>query len=172
MLLKHAADRHVVAVHGYTLMDTHYHLMVTPAAPGCTAAMMKELGERYVPYFNRRHDRIGTLWNGRYKDLLILDERYWLTCLRYVELNPQRAHIVQSPEGFRWSSYAVHAHGAPSDWLIPHWLYRALGPTPEDRQRAYRELCTVMVTRAEMLEQRLTWPPTRPPVRSAKTRRG
>ena len=78
-------------VHGYALMDTHYHLLVTPPDPVCLPATMKELGGRYVRYFNRRYERIGTLWNGRYRDLLIHDERYWLTCLRYIEQNPVRA---------------------------------------------------------------------------------
>jgi putative transposase len=161
MFLRRASERYRLRVHGYALMDTHYHLVATPSNPGCTASTMKELGERYVAYFNYRHKRIGTLWNGRYRDLPILDERYWLTCLRYVELNPVRAHMVKSPEAFRWSSYAVHAHGTANDWLTPHWLYLALGSTPEERRLAYRSLCEVAVTRAEMLEQRLTWSPTR-----------
>ena len=119
----------------------HYHLMVTPPDARSLPATMKELGERYVQYFNRRHDRIGTLWNGRYRGLLIHDERYWLTCLRYIEQNPVRAGMVRTPDDFAWSSYRFHALGAESDWLVPHWLYLELGSTPEERQsRVSRDL--------------------------------
>ena len=156
-LLRRASERHSLAVHGYVAMDTHYHLMVTPTYEGCLSAAMKELGERYVGYFNQRHQRSGTLWNGRFRDLPVLDERYWLTCLRYIELNPVRARMVTSPEAFRWSSYRHHAMGEEIDWLTSHGLYLALGSTPAERQLTYRTLCESPVTRAEMLEQRLAW---------------
>lgn len=156
-LLRRASERYALAVHGYVVMDTHYHLMVMPTYEGCLSAAMKELGERYVGYFNYRHRRSGTLWNGRFRDLPVLDERYWLTCLRYIELNPVRANMVASPEMFRWSSYRHHAMGEEIEWLTLHSLYLALGPTPAERQLAYRTLCESPVTRAEMLAQRLAW---------------
>ena len=60
-LLQRSAARHLLAVHGFAVMDTHYHLLVTPPDPSSLAETMKELGERYVGYFNQRHGRIGTL---------------------------------------------------------------------------------------------------------------
>ena len=158
--LRRAAQQHGLSVHGYSLMDNHTHLIVTPPDAGSLPATIKELGGRYVDYFNRRHNRIGTLWNGRYRGLPIHDERYWLTCLRYVEQNPVRAGMVRTPEAFTWSSYRVHALGEESDWLVPHWRYLELGSTPEERQTAYRAICGIPVTQAEMFEQRLTWWPT------------
>jgi putative transposase len=158
--LRRAAQQHGLSVHGFALMDNHAHLLVTPPDAGSLPATMKELGGRYVHYFNRRHDRIGTLWSARYRGLLIHDERYWLTCLRYVEQNPVRAGMVRTPDAFAWSSFRFHALGAESDWLAPHWRYLELGSTPEERQAAYRAICGLPVTQAEMVEQRLIWRPS------------
>src|SRR6478672_9092085 len=114
--LRNSAVRRRVVVHAYVLMTTHFHLIVTPTESPALSLMMKELGERYVKYFNREAERSGTLWNGRYRSLVIGDERYWLTCLRYVEQNPVRARMVQVPGDYRWSSYGAHAFGRWEDW--------------------------------------------------------
>jgi putative transposase len=158
-LLRRTAKRHRLPIHGYALMDTHYHVMVTPPDAGCLPAAMKEFGGRYVRYFNRRYERIGTLWNGRYRSLLIHDERYWLTCLRYIEQNPVRAQMVTRPSEFHWSSYRFHALGAKEDWLTPHGLYLALGTTAHERQLAYRAMCDVSISETELVEQRSMWRP-------------
>jgi putative transposase len=73
----------------------------------------------------------------------VKDERQWLTCLRYIEQNPVRAGMVDSPEKYPWTSYAAHAQGTKIPWLVPHPLYLALGPTDEVRQAAYRALLGV-----------------------------
>jgi putative transposase len=154
-LLEAAADRHQVKVHCYSLMTNHYHLVATPAAAAAMPRAMQQLGHRYVKYFNRKYQRSGTLWGGRYRAILIADERYWLTCLRYVELNPVRAQLVNAPELYRWSSYRTHAFGERSRWLADHDLYRRLGSTAQERQVAYRTICGVPLTDAELIQQRL-----------------
>jgi putative transposase len=136
------------------LMTTHIHLIVTPQSETALPRTMKRLGERYVYYFNRKNARTGTLWGGRHRALLLLDELYCLTCLRYVEQNPVRAKMVSRPEEYRWSTYGVHALGAAPDWLVPHPVYLALGSTAADRQAAYRELCGVMLTEAQLASVR------------------
>ena len=155
--LRTAARRHRVAVHGYVLMTNHSHLIVTPADALALPQTMKELGGRYVQYYNRKHQRIGTLWNGRYRDLPIDDERYWLTCLRYVEQNPLRAQMVRSPEAYAWSSYRVHAMGEDPDWLELHHVYLALGRDSQERQAAYRALFRAPVSEADAVQQREWW---------------
>ena len=136
-------------------MTNHYHLIVTPADAGALPRMMQALGVRYVLYFNRKYTRVGTLWCGRYRGLPIEDEKYWLTCLRYVEQNPVRAGIVEAPEMYAWTSYRVHAFGAESDWLEPHSVYLSLGRNPKERQIAYRALCAAQVTDTQLVQQRL-----------------
>jgi REP-associated tyrosine transposase len=154
-LLEAAAGRHDVSVHCYALMKNHYHLVATPATVDALPRAMQQLGHRYVKYFNRKYQRTGTLWGGRYRAILIADERYWLTCLRYVELNPVRAQVVDAPEVYRWSSYRTHALGERSRWLREHDVYRRLGSNADERQTAYRTICGVPFTDAELIQQRL-----------------
>ena len=154
---RRASQQHGLSVHGYALMDTHYHLVVTPPDARSLPETIKSLGVRYVLYFNRRHQRVGTLWCARYRGLQITDERYWLTCLRYIEQNPVRAGMVDAPDAYPWSSYAIHANGAQSDWLTPHRVYLELGPNPEQRQAAYRAICGTALKDEEIVQQRHGW---------------
>ena len=140
-LLRRSARNFCVTLHGFVLMTNHYHLIVTPTSNGGLPKMMKALDGGYVRYFNKRQERIGTLWNGRYRGLPLEDERYWLTCLRYVEQNPVRAGMVPAPHDYQWSSYSAHAFGRWPTWLTPHAVYQSLGRDDGERQRAYRELC-------------------------------
>ena len=132
-------------------MTNHFHLIATPEGPNSLSNAVKELAGRYSQFFNYKHKRIGTLWNGRYRAILIDTEAYWLTCLRYVEQNPVRAGMATRPDDYRWSSYAAHAHGQWPAWLSPHPLYQALGPDSDARQQAYRALCGAAVTRDEIV---------------------
>jgi putative transposase len=140
-LLENAAADKGLDVHGYTLMTNHYHLLGTPSSERSVSRAIHQCGSRYVRYYNARHARSGTLWGGRFKAVVIREERHWLTCLRYIEQNPVRAHLVDAAEQYQWSSYRVHAEGAPHDWLISHPVYESLGVTSRERQHAYQELC-------------------------------
>lgn len=104
-------------------MTTHVHAIVTGQEPESLSRMMQSLGRSYVRYFNKRYHRTGTLWEGRYWASLIADERYWLTCLRYVEMNPVAARMVSSPDAYPWSSYQAHAFGRSDRLLTAHPLF-------------------------------------------------
>jgi len=129
-------------VHGFSLMTNHYHLVATPTSKSALPQAMKQIDGGYTGYYNRKHSRLGTRWNGRYKAKLISDPLYWWTCLAYVEWNPVEAGLVAAPGEYEWSSYGVHASGVYNDWLVPHPLYEGLGSTPAERQSAYRALCS------------------------------
>ena len=79
------------AVHAYCLMTNHVHLLLTPSDERACATLMRNLGQRYVQYFNRRYERSGTLWEGRYRSCLVESAAYVLACYRYIERNPVRA---------------------------------------------------------------------------------
>jgi putative transposase len=158
LMLRSAMARYDVAVHGFCLMTTHTHLQLTPSTEEGASVAMKELGVRYVLYFNRKYQRVGTLWTGRFRAKPIDDENYWLTCLRYIEQNPVRAKIVMQADQYRWSSYRVHAFGESIEWLASHPLLDALGPNPHQRQAAYRAICAVPLTTAELVRQRFEDP--------------
>src|SRR5262245_14616590 len=152
--LRVASQLYDVAVHGYILMTNHYHLIVTPSRESALSLMMKTVGERYVRYFNARYDRIGTLWSGRYNAIAIDSETYLLTCLRYIEQNPWRASMVETPDAYEWSSCRAHAFGQRIDWLVPHASYLALSADPQERQAAYRAICGMALTDDELARQR------------------
>jgi REP-associated tyrosine transposase len=149
-----AGRRYGTQIHAFALMTTHYHLIATPTSKNALAQTMKVIGTRHTLCFNAKYGRTGTLWNERYGAALLDEERYWYNCLRYVDLNPFRAHTVAAPEDARWCSYRFHALGEPCDWLTPHPLYLRLGATAEARQQAYRAMCAIPLTDAEIDEQR------------------
>ena len=158
LMLRSATARYDVAVHGFSLMTTHTHLQLTPSTEIGASAAMKELGVRYVLYFNRRYQRVGTLWTGRFRAKPIDDERYWITCLRYIEQNPVRANIVVQADQYRWSTYRAHAFGDAVEWLASHPVLDALGSNPEQRRSAYRAICATPLTTAELVRQRFDDP--------------
>ena len=139
-LLAENAQKFAVAIHAYVLMDNHFHLLATPATADALPLMMQAVGRSYVRYFNQRHGRSGTLWEGRYRSTLIETERYLLACMVYIDLNPVRAGMVALPAAWPWSSHA-HYLGQRVDKLVtPHALYWALGNTPFAREAAYAAL--------------------------------
>ncbi len=144
--LREAAKQFKVAIHAYVLMGNHVHILATPADEIGLGRMMQWVGRYYVPYFNQKYERVGTLWQGRFKASVIDSEHYFMTCCRYIELNPVRAGIVSNAAEYPWSSYAHHV-GMRSDPLISdHPLYWALGNTPFQREAAYKEMVEQVLT--------------------------
>ena len=151
-----------VAVHAYVLMDNHFHLLLTPEDSKGLPAMMQALGRAYVRYFNTRHGRTGTLWEGRYRSSLIETEQYLLNCMAYIDLNPVRAGMVSEPAQHPWSSHR-HFVGLSCDKLVtPHALFWSLGNTPFAREAAYAQWVAAGVPdqrRADLTRALLTgWP--------------
>lgn len=141
-VLEDAGDRASCAIHAFVLMTNHVHLLVTPETASGPARLMQSIGRRYVRWFNDRHQRTGTLWEGRYRSTVIDSDQYLLTCSRYIELNPVRAGMVARVEEYPWSSFRHNAYGAPETLVTAHPLYDALGSGPAERQMAYRALFT------------------------------
>lgn len=138
--LRQASDESGCSVHAYVLMTNHVHLLLSADQGDAVGAMMKALGQRYVQYVNRVHARSGTLWEGRYRSCLVQDELYLLSCMRYIELNPVRAGMVDHPGAYRWSSYRCNAQGEADELIRPHAVFTALGADPGTRAERYRAL--------------------------------
>ncbi len=148
-----AAKKHDLAVHAYVWMANHIHLLATPGAEDSISKVFQSVGRRYVQYFNFQHKRSGTLWEGRYRATVVDSERYLLTVMRYIELNPVRAGMVAHPRDYPWSSYAYNAGGEAgtnTDWLAAHREYRRLGRTAQERQEAYRHLFKAAVPKDDL----------------------
>ena len=136
-LLQVNAQEQQVQIHAYVLMSNHLHLLLTPLQNDSLPKMMQAVGRSYVLYFNKRHGRSGTLWEGRYRSALIQTERYFLACMAYIDLNPVRAGMVAQAADYLWSSHGHYIGRQSEAWLSPHPLYWEMGNTPFAREAAY-----------------------------------
>jgi REP element-mobilizing transposase RayT len=90
-------------IHSYCLMDNHYHLLMETTDTNLSL-IMKQLNNNYTRYFNKKYNRVGTLWQGRYKSWYVYDERYLHTLMKYIEYNPIKANITKKFGEYRWAS--------------------------------------------------------------------
>jgi len=132
-----------VSLHAYALMPDHVHLLLSAPDAGAVSALVQRLGRGYVRGFNDRHQRTGTLWEGRYRSTAVQPDVYALSCYRYIELNPTRKGLVADPAAYPWSSCSHHLGLTPDPLISDHPLYWALGNTPFERQARYRSLLEV-----------------------------
>jgi len=103
----HANEKLGLSVHAYSLMDNHYHMVVeTPQAN--LSRCMQLVNSSYTAYFNAKKDRVGHLFQGRYKAILVEKDRYMKELSRYIHLNPVRAKLSKKPEDYPWSSYRYY----------------------------------------------------------------
>ena len=154
--LQEYSEKFQVQLHAWVFMTNHVHLLCTASDSSGISLMMQSLGRQYVRYFNRRYNRSGTLWEGRFKSCLVQSEHYVMAVYRYIELNPVRADMVSSPDGYHWSSYASNALGRHSALCQPHSCYQALADTATARQACYRELCQGGLNDAVLFDIRST----------------
>ena len=155
--LVEASLKYGLTIHAYVWMTNHIHLLATPELDNSISKVFQSVGRKYVQYFNHAYRRSGTLWEGRYRSTVVDSERYLLTVMRYIELNPVRADMVAHPRSYPWSSHAFNAHGesnANSDWLTPHREYLRLGPNAAERQAAYRLLFGAGLSNDDLREVR------------------
>lgn len=126
-LLGHVCKRCGWVCHAYCLMTNHYHLLIeTP--DGNLSRGMRQLNGEYTRYVNRNYSRVGHLFQGRYKAILVQKESYLLELSRYVVLNPVRAGMVELPGDWKWSSYlsTIGQDEVPA-FLFVDWILSAFG---------------------------------------------
>lgn len=145
------AEDHGVDVHAYVLMANHIHFLVTPAEADSISRLMQLVNGRYAQYFNKRHRRSGSLWEGRHKASAV-SAQYLLSCYGYIETNPVLSGVCESPAAYPWSSYAANALGRSDDLLVAHGEYLALAGDVAQRLECYRELVGQALDEA-LLEQ-------------------
>lgn len=125
--------------HAYCLMDNHYHLIIeTPEAN--LSKGMRQLNGVYTQAFNRIHKRVGHVFQGRYKAILVEKESYLLEVCRYVVLNPVRAGIVERLENWKWSSYQSTAGiKEANQYLTVDWILAQFGSDRRKAEKNYRD---------------------------------
>jgi len=149
-ILSRTKERYGFLLHGYVLMDNHYHLLMeTPKAN--LSQIMQNINTSYTVYVNRKYQRTGHLLQGRFKGIIVDKDRYLIVLSRYIHLNPVRAKLVKKPADYPWTSYkAFLDHKAAKDSLVDTGdtlLYFS-----EHRRRAvrgYREFVEVAEGREE-----------------------
>ena len=134
--IQHVSKRYNWICHAYCLMTNHFHLLIeTP--DGNLSLGMRQLNGVYTQLFNKWHDRVGHLFQGRYKAILIQKDSHLLEVCRYVILNPVRARMVERPEEWKWSSYlATAGKTRPHSCLTTDWV---LGQFSGKRGKAEQE---------------------------------
>lgn len=138
-LLGEMVEENKVVCHAWVLMDNHYHLMLETPAANLSLAM-KHLNAVYTQRFNKKHDRTGHLFQGRFKSLVVEKNSYLMELSRYVVLNPVRAKMVKHPKDWKWSSYRATAGlGKPETWLEVDWILGQFGKERKKAREAYRQ---------------------------------
>lgn len=137
--LRKARNRYNTIVYAYCLMDNHFHLLVeTP--DGNVSQFMRHLNSTYTQHFNITNKKLGRLFQGRFKAILVQKDLYFLELARYIVLNPVRAGMVKSAKDWRWSSYRATAGITTSiDWLNSDWLLSQFSKRRSLAIRKYRQ---------------------------------
>lgn len=137
--LHHVTEKFNWTCHAYCLMDNHYHLL-TETPEGNLSRGMRQLNGVYTQAFNKRHNRVGHIFQGRYKAILIQKDSHLLEVCRYVVLNPIRAGAVEKPEDYHWSSYnATRGNKAPHPCMKTEWILEQFGSKKKFSMQKYEE---------------------------------
>jgi putative transposase len=125
-------------LHAYCLMDNHYHLMIDTSEANLSAGM-RQLNGVYTQRFNRRHRRVGHVFQGRFKAIVVDRDSYLLELCRYVVLNPVRARMVREAKDYPWSSYRATAGlSLVPRYLTCDWILSQFGKSRVATQKRYR----------------------------------
>ena len=128
-------------LYAFCLMSNHVHLLVNPEKDGDNlGTLMKTVAGTYTKYFNDTYKQSGTAWEGRYRSSVVDSDNYLLACCRYIEMNPVRAGIAKTPDGYLWSSFIYKTGIMRRTWIDADPEYIGLGKSESRRQAAYREL--------------------------------
>ena len=152
--LREASEQYECNIHAYVMMTNHVHILLSADQAANISRLSQAVGRKYVPYFNHKYGKTGTLWEGRFKASSIDSEFYLMACYRYIELNPVRAGMVENCKDYIWSSYHANALGEADSLITPHPNYLRLGLNDEKRQAAYKALFNDKMSENLLTERR------------------
>jgi len=123
-LMCHYAGEHGITIHNYCLMSNHYHLLLEISEENLSH-FMRQLNMNYAIYFNKKYERVGHLWQGRFKSWYVPNEAYLYTLMRYIEQNPLTAGMVKELGNYPYSSYRHFFEASPmSHCLKESWVVK------------------------------------------------
>ena len=121
-ILGNVCSRFNWCCHAYCQMDNHYHIVIETAEANLSKGM-RQLNGVYTQYYNKQHNRVGHVYQRRYKGILVERDSYLLELSRYVVLNPIRAHMIKNIDEWKWSSYKAMIGEVPArPWLETDWI--------------------------------------------------
>jgi putative transposase len=137
--LASAIEKYNWLCHAYCLLDNHYHAIIETLDPNLSLGM-RQLNGVYTQAFNRAHQRVGHVFQGRYKAILVEKESHLLELCRYVVLNPVRAGMVAKPGDWKWSSYTSTAYaGKVPEYLTIDWILGQFSEKLTTARQRYRK---------------------------------
>ena len=151
--LEQVCERYHWHCYAWCLMTNHYHLVIETKQANLSRGM-RQLNGLYTQTFNRRHHRVGHLFQGRYKAILIDKDSYLLEVGRYVLLNPVRANMVKSAGQYPWSSYRamINKVNAPN-WLAKDWILSQFGKREATAQKHFIKFMREAKNQSPLWEQ-------------------
>jgi putative transposase len=138
-LLKRYIEETETLLYHYCVMTNHYHFLLEIPEPEMISSMMAGIQRLYTMYYHKRYGTSGFLWQGRFGLKPIQKDTYLQRCGAYIELNPVRANITETPEEYKYSSarhYVLHEENLI---VTKDPLYANFGETDKDRQNEYRK---------------------------------
>ena len=137
-VLAQAVERYRLSLHAYVLMDNHYHLLLETQEANLSLAL-RHVNGVYTGFFNRTHERVGHLFQGRYKAIIVDKESYLLELSRYIHLNPVRTKQGHPLARYSWSSYwdYIGRRQAPS-WLTRDVVLGEVGGAGRQSEQRYQ----------------------------------
>lgn len=144
LLLKYK-DKYGVSLHSYCLMSNHPHLTGRLTTLNGFSDFFKTVNSQFAKKINKSYKRRGQVVMDRFKSPVIQTDRDLLSVMSYIDLNPQRAGMVNHPEEYKWSSYRYYAYGEEDPLITPAPSYLALGNTPKVRQQEYKRMVEAII---------------------------
>ena len=132
-------------------MTNHVHLLISAKNPDAISHVMQYVGRYYVPYINHKYGFSGSLWEGRFKSSLIESESYLFSCMRYIELNPVRAMMCETPEQYLYSSYHANALGKEDLLVTLHKDFINISDRAQHRRQFYKSLFSQVISAEDMM---------------------
>ncbi|MBI2779963.1 MAG: transposase [Gammaproteobacteria bacterium] len=138
LLLQEGAARFACRVHAFCCMGNHVHLAIQVGQVPLSK-IVQNISFRYTRWINRRKRRIGHLFQGRYKAVLVDRDSYLLELTRYIHLNPVRGGLVKRPGEYRWSGHRAYVGKEKLPWLTTDWVLSQFGDRQSVAVRRYQE---------------------------------
>ena len=139
-MLLELTNKYALDMHSYVLMPEYFEFLVSPKTSESISKFMQSLGRKYVGFYNKKYNRTGTLWEGRYKASLIEKELYLFDIMRYIETLPLREKLVSSIKEYKFSSVHKNLFNQKNPIVSYSHLYKDLGFTQIQRIRKYSQI--------------------------------